>query len=215
MTLPSTRRTSSRLPYLIAHWFRPSGCSPIAVIILIVGALLAAGVVIEALTHQIRSVTSVSIAASPSPSFSHPAPMYAPDQRPPETTESPLIPVPTALPAGQAVAAERFATKFVLAWRRHPVSRAAWWASIRPMITADLAALMEQEQVDPQQIAATAVTGPATISSARPTGVIVRVQTDAGGVLVGLTPSGRLVDGVAYEDPQQPIDTSTTPAGGF
>lgn len=211
MLFPPNRRATVRPQHLIARPFRPSGCSPIAVIILVVGALLAAGTAIEALTSSIKTVTRVSVAASPSPS--RPAPLYDPDQRPEQATETPFPPIPTVLPTRQAVAAERFAIKFVLAWRRRPVSRAAWWAAIRPMITADLAARMQQ--VDPALVAATAVTGPASITSALPAGVTVRVPTDAGGVIVGLTPSLNLVDGVAYEDPQQPIDTSTTRAGGF
>jgi hypothetical protein len=100
---------------------------------------------VSASAHQPSPVTPTS-SASPSPT----AARRAPDAPPQEATELPLTPIPTAIAPQDATSAKQVATRFVTTWTRHPSDRAAWWKSVRQMVTTALADQLAT--VDPAQI---------------------------------------------------------------
>lgn len=114
----------------------------------------------------------------------------------PSTPPGSDAPTPTAAstPPSDAVTT---ATRFAAIWTDHQLDRAAWWHALQPLLSPAMA--RGTASVDPAEIPATAVTGPATVADGP--GLVVRVPTDAGGLLVRLDPTGRRVDSVAFDTP--------------
>lgn len=119
---------------------------------------------------------SSSASAAPSPQ-APPA-----DQAPARATALPPVPelTPTTLPPTDAPrAALTVATRWTEAWARHPAgtSTQSWVSGLRPYTTDEYLGVLES--VDPANVPATRVTGPARAVLVSPRSVRVEVPTDA------------------------------------
>ncbi|TDQ04085.1 hypothetical protein [Labedaea rhizosphaerae] len=106
------------------------------------------------------------------------------------TTSSPLptrLPAPpspsTAAPDPEAL---DVATRWTAAWANHPagVSTYQWLQGMRPYTTEEYMTIMES--IDPANVPATKVTGPATAISSVAGSIDVRVPTDSGPLAITL-----------------------------
>ena len=106
------------------------------------------------------------------------------------TTSSPL---PTRLPAPPSPstaapdpAALDVAVRWTTAWANHPagVSTYQWLQGMRPYTTEEYMTIMES--IDPANVPATKVTGPATAISSVAGSIDVRVPTDSGPLAITL-----------------------------
>ena len=88
-----------------------------------------------------------------------------------------------AAPSTPAAAATlAVAEAFVVAWARPALHPVAWLAGVRPYVTDDYAAMLST--VDPSNVPARVVTGPATVVSSNTAVAVFDVPTDAGGMRV-------------------------------
>ncbi|GAA5169727.1 hypothetical protein GCM10023321_65790 [Pseudonocardia eucalypti] len=98
---------------------------------------------------------------------------------------------PRALPPAQAPpAALTVAAKWTKAWAHHPpgTSTASWVTGLRPYTTEEYLGVLST--VDPANIPATAVTGPARATVVAPSSVRVQVPTDAVNLVVLVVNTG-------------------------
>ena len=164
-----------------------------------VGVMICAAVALFLIGH---------VTAAASHRTARPGATIARTPRTPRTTASPAVPdapitsLGSSMPASAATSspppgAAATATRFAAIWTDHQLDRAAWWRALQPLLTPAMA--RGTAAVDPAEIPATAVTGAATIAAGP--GLVVRVPTDAGGLLVRLDPTGTRVDGVAFDTP--------------
>ncbi|GAA1879539.1 hypothetical protein GCM10009836_71140 [Pseudonocardia ailaonensis] len=107
------------------------------------------------------------------------APTRAPST-PAPTALPPVAPLtPTTLPVNQAPAsALQMAQNWTAAWANHPagMTNAQWLAGLRPYTTDEY--LPTLSNVDPANIPATRITGPATATKVSPASVTADVPTD-------------------------------------
>jgi len=119
-------------------------------------------------------------------------------QAPPPSTETTTSgPLPTRLPAPPSPStaapdpqALDIAVRWTTAWANHPagVSTYQWLQGLRPYTTEEYMTIMES--IDPANVPATKVTGPATSISAVAGSIDVRVPTDGGPLAVTLIKTG-------------------------
>lgn len=117
-----------------------------------------------------------------------PPPSTAPTTSGPLPTRLPAPPSPsTAAPDPQAL---DIAVRWTTAWANHPagVSTYQWLQGMRPYTTEEYMTIMES--IDPANVPATKVTGPATAISAVAGSIDVRVPTDGGPLAVTLIKTG-------------------------
>lgn len=118
---------------------------------------------------------------------------------PPEPTGAPTTssPLPTRLSAPPSPpttapdpAALDVATRWTTAWANHPdgVSTYQWLQGMRPYTTEEYMTIMES--IDPANVPATKVTGPATVLSSVAGSIDVRVPTDGGPLAITLIKTG-------------------------
>lgn len=121
----------------------------------------------------------------PLPQAAPPAP--PPTSARPSTTAppSPSTTAPPALPSSPRAAAEGFAKL----WASPEMPRSEWWARLRPLATEEYAAV-GLAQVDPGNVPARSVSGPATVVSESSGAASVTVPLDALAVSVQLTNDG-------------------------
>jgi hypothetical protein len=95
------------------------------------------------------------------------------------TTPAVPPPSPTPAPSGPA-AAKAVAGEFMARWVQHPAGMTSrqWVEQLRPYVVPEY--VVELASVDPANVPATAVTGPAAVVSATATVVEVNVPTDGG-----------------------------------
>lgn len=121
---------------------------------------------------------------------------------PSPTTPPPASPVATSPQiAGVASSPVEVAVRFVTAWARPDLPVETWQTDVIALATSQFGAQLRS--VDPRNVPARAVTGPATPSSATEVAATVGVPTDAGPVVVDLALMGSTwqVSGLAPAGP--------------
>jgi hypothetical protein len=119
------------------------------------------------------------------------APLPAPATSTPSTPMGTRLPAPpspsSAPPDPQAL---DIATRWTTAWANHPkgVSTYEWLQGMRPYTTEEYMTIMES--IDPANVPATRVTGPATAVSSLAGSIDVQVPTDSGPLAVTLIRTG-------------------------
>lgn len=145
---------------------------------------------------------------SPSPSVSASSSSATPSTPPPVTSSPASTPGASTPPPAAALppAASSVAQSFLTAWARPEVAQPAWFAALKPLSTADLAAGLAQ--TDPRNVPALTLTGdlePREVSPnlAAPTRAVLVADTTTGQIAVTVVLQGKawLVQQIApYQD---------------
>jgi hypothetical protein len=144
-----------------------------------------AGVAIVVLLAAVRPAAVADPAPSTATSTSSTSAPIATATPPP--TPAPAVGTSPAAAGGDSSPAE-VAVRFVTAWARPDLPVEAWQTDVIALATPQFGAQLRT--VDPRNVPARSVTGPATLTSATDVAATVTVPTDTGPVVVDLAVMG-------------------------
>lgn len=143
--------------------------------IVLLGLIIAANSLFGHVFHRSPSSASPPSSAPAAPTFTAPPPAAAPTRLPPVAELTPAV-----LPPAQAPPAVlSVATRWTQAWARHPAgtSTQTWVNGLRPYTTEEYLGVLAT--IDPANIPANKVTGPARAVLVSRSSVRVEIPTDA------------------------------------